>query len=147
MGCAVLLHSRGFRYRREDMPLDFNLYRDAAGRFSRARIALAAMARPFTVIPALLRLDRNCRMGCRMLRRFFCRLPILARVQTADTRARRPCRPPSIKARAWSKWNPSRFPRSAPGEILIRVEACGICHTDLKKIAYNLLPRPAHLRA
>jgi L-iditol 2-dehydrogenase len=29
-----------------------------------------------------------------------------------------------------------------PGEILIRVEACGICHTDLKKIEYNLLTPP-----
>jgi L-iditol 2-dehydrogenase len=29
-----------------------------------------------------------------------------------------------------------------PGEILIRVEACGICHTDLKKIEYNLLSPP-----
>jgi L-iditol 2-dehydrogenase len=29
-----------------------------------------------------------------------------------------------------------------PGEILIRVEACGICHTDLKKIEYNLLAPP-----
>jgi len=28
------------------------------------------------------------------------------------------------------------------GEILIRVEACGICHTDLKKIEYNLLSPP-----
>ena len=28
------------------------------------------------------------------------------------------------------------------GEILIRVESCGICHTDLKKIEYNLLPPP-----
>jgi len=28
------------------------------------------------------------------------------------------------------------------GEILIRVEACGICHTDLKKIEYNLLDPP-----
>jgi L-iditol 2-dehydrogenase len=28
------------------------------------------------------------------------------------------------------------------GEILIRVEACGICHTDLKKIEYNLLAPP-----
>ena len=28
------------------------------------------------------------------------------------------------------------------GEILIRVEACGICHTDLKKIEYNLLTPP-----
>jgi L-iditol 2-dehydrogenase len=28
------------------------------------------------------------------------------------------------------------------GEILIRVEACGVCHTDLKKIEYNLLAPP-----
>ena len=28
------------------------------------------------------------------------------------------------------------------GEILIRVEACGVCHTDLKKIEYNLLTPP-----
>ena len=33
-------------------------------------------------------------------------------------------------------------PELGPGEILIRVETCGICHTDLKKIAYNLLPAP-----
>jgi L-iditol 2-dehydrogenase len=33
-------------------------------------------------------------------------------------------------------------PQIGPGEILIRVEACGICNTDLKKIAYNLLPPP-----
>ncbi len=33
-------------------------------------------------------------------------------------------------------------PKIGPGEILIRVETCGICHTDLKKIAYNLLPAP-----
>ena len=28
------------------------------------------------------------------------------------------------------------------GELLVRVEACGICHTDLKKIEYDLLPAP-----
>ncbi|MCZ2154231.1 MAG: alcohol dehydrogenase catalytic domain-containing protein [Bryobacterales bacterium] len=28
------------------------------------------------------------------------------------------------------------------GEVLVRVEACGICHTDLKKVEYNLLPAP-----
>ena len=28
------------------------------------------------------------------------------------------------------------------GEVLIRVEACGVCHTDLKKIEYDLLPPP-----
>lgn len=33
-------------------------------------------------------------------------------------------------------------PAIGPGEILIRVEACGVCHTDLKKIEYNLLAPP-----
>jgi len=33
-------------------------------------------------------------------------------------------------------------PEIQPGEILIRVEACGICHTDLKKIEHNLLAPP-----
>lgn len=33
-------------------------------------------------------------------------------------------------------------PAIGPGELLIRVETCGICHTDLKKIEYNLLPAP-----
>ena len=33
-------------------------------------------------------------------------------------------------------------PRLGPGEVLIRVETCGVCHTDLKKIAYDLLPPP-----
>src|SRR6476660_7097864 len=33
-------------------------------------------------------------------------------------------------------------PEIGPGEVLIRVESCGICPTDLKKIAYNLLPGP-----
>jgi len=34
------------------------------------------------------------------------------------------------------------IPEIGPGEILVRVEACGICHTDLKKIEYNLLAPP-----
>ncbi len=33
-------------------------------------------------------------------------------------------------------------PAIGPGEILVRVEACGICHTDLKKIEYDLLAPP-----
>ncbi|HEY1340363.1 MAG TPA: alcohol dehydrogenase catalytic domain-containing protein [Bryobacteraceae bacterium] len=33
-------------------------------------------------------------------------------------------------------------PSIGRGEILIRVEACGICHTDLKKIEHNLLSPP-----
>jgi adenosylhomocysteine nucleosidase len=48
--------------RAEDtLPLDFNRYRNPQGRFSRTRIALAAMARPFTVMPQLIEFDRNCR--------------------------------------------------------------------------------------
>ena len=34
------------------------------------------------------------------------------------------------------------IPEIGSGEILIRVESCGICHTDLKKIEYNLLAPP-----
>jgi L-iditol 2-dehydrogenase len=33
-------------------------------------------------------------------------------------------------------------PSIGPGELLVRVESCGVCHTDLKKIEYNLLPPP-----
>lgn len=55
---------------REDLPLDFNQYRDAAGNFSRGRIALAAMRRPFTTVPALRRLDRNCRIAAEKLGEF-----------------------------------------------------------------------------
>lgn len=33
-------------------------------------------------------------------------------------------------------------PHIAKGELLVRVETCGICHTDLKKVQYNLLPPP-----
>jgi L-iditol 2-dehydrogenase len=33
-------------------------------------------------------------------------------------------------------------PRIGPGEMLVRVESCGICHTDLKKVEHDLLPPP-----
>jgi adenosylhomocysteine nucleosidase len=60
----------------EDLPLDFNLYRDAEGRFSRARIAIAALEWPFKRIPGLLRLDRNTKIAARSLGDYFadCRL-------------------------------------------------------------------------
>ena len=54
----------------ENLPLDFNRYRDADGRFSRARIALAAVGHPFTVLPGLIRLDRNCRLAAERLGEF-----------------------------------------------------------------------------
>jgi len=55
----------------EDLPFDFNLYIDRRGRVARERIALAAMKEPFTKIPALLRLDRNCRIASEALGEFF----------------------------------------------------------------------------
>ena len=33
-------------------------------------------------------------------------------------------------------------PQIGPGELLVRVESCGICHTDLKKVEHDLLPPP-----
>jgi adenosylhomocysteine nucleosidase len=51
----------------DDLPLDFNRYRDADGRFERTRIALAALGRPFTVLPRLVRLDRDCRRAAERL--------------------------------------------------------------------------------
>jgi L-iditol 2-dehydrogenase len=33
-------------------------------------------------------------------------------------------------------------PEIGPGELLVRVEACGVCHTDLKKVTHDLLPPP-----
>jgi hypothetical protein len=55
----------------EDMPLDFNLYRDSAGRFSLPKIALAAVSRPFTRIAALRRLEANCNVASESLGAFF----------------------------------------------------------------------------
>ena len=50
--------------------------------------------------------------------------------------------PRSIAAAASSALSEIPTPVIGSGEILIRVEACGICHTDLKKIEYNLLTPP-----
>jgi len=56
---------------REDMPLDFNRFRDPLGRFSLGRIAAQAVFHPFTVLPALLRLNKNCRNAGKQLGVFF----------------------------------------------------------------------------
>jgi hypothetical protein len=54
-----------------DLPLDFNRYRSASGDFSRARIALGAMARPFSVLPRLMAFDRDCQRASKALGDFF----------------------------------------------------------------------------
>jgi adenosylhomocysteine nucleosidase len=53
----------------EDMPLDFNDFRDSQGRFSRIRIAAAALRHP-GVIAGLLRLERNCGTAAESLGEF-----------------------------------------------------------------------------
>jgi len=51
----------------ENLPLDFNDYRTSSGQFSRSRIALAALLRPFTAMPRLLELDRRSRFASQTL--------------------------------------------------------------------------------
>ena len=50
----------------ESFPLDFNGLRDGNGRFSRGKIIWAAARRP-AVIPALMRLDRRCKLAAEAL--------------------------------------------------------------------------------
>jgi nucleoside phosphorylase len=45
----------------EEFPIDFNDARDEEGRFSRTRIALAAMVRPHVRVPGLIQLDQRTR--------------------------------------------------------------------------------------
>ena len=54
----------------EDLPLDFNQYRDRDGRFQVARIAAAALLHPMGTLPRLLRLDRQCRRAAESLGEF-----------------------------------------------------------------------------
>ena len=54
----------------EDLPLDFNHYRDRDGRFRVSRIAASALVHPFTTMPALLRLNRNCQQAAESLGEF-----------------------------------------------------------------------------
>jgi len=51
----------------EALPLDFNIYRDKAGRFSRPRIVIAACRRPMRTFPALMRLQKNCKSAAAAL--------------------------------------------------------------------------------
>lgn len=55
----------------EGFDLDFNAMRDAQGRFRVSRILLAALARPFRLIPQLVRLQRQSALAARNLGDFF----------------------------------------------------------------------------
>lgn len=67
-GVAAAAHEQGVPFycirvvtdgANEDMPMDFNRYRGPDGRFSRSRIALAAIGRPKR-LTALIRFGRRC---------------------------------------------------------------------------------------
>ena len=51
----------------ETLPMDFNRYRTPLGDFSRSKIAMAAMASPFTLLPKLMEFDRRCRQASEVL--------------------------------------------------------------------------------
>ncbi len=51
----------------ESLPLDFNAYRTPEGQFRKGRIALAILARPFTLIPAIAQLQRQSRSAAQAL--------------------------------------------------------------------------------
>jgi hypothetical protein len=55
----------------EGFTLDFNGLRDREGRFSRPRIAAAALARPWVGVPELIRIERRVRLASRALGDFF----------------------------------------------------------------------------
>jgi hypothetical protein len=54
----------------ESLPLDFTAYSGRDGRFQLARIALAGLLRPFTVLPELMRLDRQSKLAAQKLGAF-----------------------------------------------------------------------------
>ncbi len=54
----------------ETFPLDFNRMRDVDGRFSRTRIMAAALRRPGSVLPELLKLNKRCRDASEALGNF-----------------------------------------------------------------------------
>ncbi len=60
----------------ESFPLDFNLMRDSAGRFDRAKIIGAALRRPGVIFPELMKLNKRCKSAAKALGEFIadCRI-------------------------------------------------------------------------
>ena len=122
----------------ENFPLDFNTTRTEDGRFSRAKIlyaALRATRRGDSRTDEIKYREPNAPP-----RRWGIFLPTLDSelVAAPATYARRCLHRRQRGVRGAS----ARRRAIGPGELLIRVESCGICHTDLKKIEYNLLAPP-----
>ena len=56
---------------KDALPVDMNRMRDREGRFDRLKIAANALLKPWTRIPGLLKLDRDCRVAEEKLGVFF----------------------------------------------------------------------------
>ena len=100
----------------------------------------AALRRPGTYSPELIKLNNRTKRAAQALGIF---LPTL----DSESVAMPATVPPTMRAAVYtgdSVVSVEQVPTPAigPGELLIRVESCGICHTDLKKIEYNLLAPP-----
>jgi adenosylhomocysteine nucleosidase len=54
----------------ETFPIDFNCYRDQAGRFKIRAIAIRALLSPFSVLPELIRFQRRCAAASDVLGEF-----------------------------------------------------------------------------
>src|ERR1035438_7316821 len=89
--------------------------------------------------PSGFRSFSGCEIGASGLRE-----PWESSLPIADSELNIPATMHAAVYRGQSVVNVEQIPTPAirPGEILIRVEACGICHTALKKIEHNLLSPP-----
>src|SRR5690349_9778230 len=118
------------------MANDFNQALRSDGHFDTIRILRGALSRPTIRLPELIRLRCRCVRAAEALGKFLSAADFSLRAIPETMRA--------AVYRGKSVVNVEEIPTPAiqPREILIRVEACGICHTDLKKIEHNLLTPP-----
>ena len=120
--------SAGFQpaSRPQDISITLNIF---------ASFAPAAVGFP-EVVPALLKLDRRCEppLGLWGI--------LLPTLDSELVPRRLQCGPRCIPVRGVIVVKQIPTPAIGPGELLMRVESCGICHTDLKKIEHNLLAPP-----
>ena len=131
----------------ESFPFDLNAMRSNEGRIARGKIVLHALTHP-KVIPALLRLKRRTEGAQAFWGSFLSAVGSLPnQPRLSPKRSSRNSVPASMQAAVYLgnrrvEVQSVPTPSLGPDEILIRVESCGICHTDLKKIEYDLLPAP-----
>ncbi len=121
---------------KENLLNDFTAALRPDGHFDTMVILGSCLRHPFVRLPELIRLRKRCiRASCARETSLLIAdaelSPIPSTMQAAVYRGKSVVAVEEVPT-----------PEIGSGEILIRVEACGICNTDLKKIAYNLLAPP-----